>query len=71
MLARVPIISACDPRRESMLAYASPSYKIARMITVLVIDYLRTNNFIFDTNPFTKHLTFIILQSTSSFILAK
>ena len=29
MLARVPIISAYDPRRESMLAYASPSYEIA------------------------------------------
>ena len=28
MLARVPIISAYDPRRESMLSYASPSNKI-------------------------------------------
>ena len=46
MLARVPIISAYDPRRESMLAYASPSYKIAIMITGLVIDYLGTNNFL-------------------------
>ena len=33
MLARVPIISAYDPMRESMLAYASPSYEIAIMIT--------------------------------------
>ena len=45
MLARVPIISAYDPR-EIMLAYASPSYKIAIMITGLVIDSLGTNNFL-------------------------
>ena len=38
MLARVPIISAYDPSRESMLAYASPSNKIAIMITVLVVS---------------------------------
>ena len=43
MLARVPIISAYDPSRESMLAYASPSNKIAIMITGLVIDCLGTN----------------------------
>ena len=42
MLARVPIISAYDPSREIMLAYASPSNKIAIMITGLVIDYLGT-----------------------------
>ena len=42
MLARVPNISAYDPRRESMLAYAYPSNKIARMITGLVIDCLGT-----------------------------
>ena len=46
MFARVPIISAYDPRRESMLAYASPSYKIAIMITGLVIDFLGTNIFL-------------------------
>ena len=69
MLARDPIISAYDPRRESMLAYASSSTKIAIMITGLVIDCLGTNNFLVDTNPFSKHLTFIILQRTSSFIL--
>ena len=46
MLARVPIISAYDPSRESMLAHASPSYKIAIMITGLVIDFLGTNNFL-------------------------
>ena len=44
MFARVPIIRACDPRRENMLAYASPSYKIAIVIIVLVIDCLGTNN---------------------------
>ena len=46
MLARVPIISAYDPSRGSMLAYASPSNKIAIMITGLVIDCLGTNNFL-------------------------
>ena len=40
MLARVPITSAYDPRRESMLAYASPSYEIAMTITGLVNDCL-------------------------------
>ena len=46
MFARFPTISAYDPRRESMLAYASPSYKIAIMIIGLVIDCLGTNNFL-------------------------
>ena len=46
MLARVPIISVYDPSRESMLAYASPSNKIAIMITSLDIDCLGTNNFL-------------------------
>ena len=46
MLARVPIISAYDPSRESMLAYASPSNNIAKLITGLVIDCLGTNNFL-------------------------
>ena len=50
MLDRVPIISAYDPSRESMLAYASPSYKIAIMITGLVIDCLGTNNFLVKTS---------------------
>ena len=40
MLARVPIISAYDPSRESMLAYASPSYEIAMTTTGLVNDCL-------------------------------
>jgi hypothetical protein len=43
MLARVPIISAYDPSTESMLAHASPSFKIAIMTTGLVIDCLGTN----------------------------
>ena len=46
MVARVPIISAYDPRRESMLAYASPSNRIAIVITGLVIDCLGTNKFL-------------------------
>ena len=64
MLARVPIISAYDPSRESMLAYdpsresmlayASPSNKIAIMITGLVIDCLGTNNFLCDKKLSTK-----------------
>ena len=46
MLARVPIISAYDPSREIMLAHASPSYKIATMITGLIMDHLGTNDFL-------------------------
>ena len=44
ILARVPFINPYDPSRESMLAHASPSYKIAIMITGLVINCLGTNN---------------------------
>ena len=54
MLARVPIISAYDPRRESKLAYASPSNKIAIVITDLVIDCLGTNNFLVTTSSLLK-----------------
>ena len=50
MLARVPIISAYDLIRESMLAYASPSNKIAIVITGLVIDCLGTNKFLVTTS---------------------
>ena len=71
MFARVAIISAYDPSRESMLAYASPSYKIATMITGLVIDCLWTNHSLVLQKLSTKQLTFIILQITHSFILAK
>ena len=48
MLARVPIISAYDPSRESILAHGSPSCKIARMIAGLVIDCLGTNDLLID-----------------------
>ena len=71
MLARVPIISAYDPSMDSMLAHASPSYKIAIMITDLVIDCLGTNPSLVLQKLSTKQLTFIILQITRSFILAK
>ena len=54
MLARVPIISAYYPRRESMLAYASPSNKIAITITGLVIDCLGTNNLLVDKGSLLK-----------------
>ena len=75
MLSRVPIISAYDPSRESMLAHASPSYKIAIIITGLVIDHLGTNVFLVDKSYLlllSRNL-FIVLfsQSTHSFILAK
>ena len=40
MLARVPIINAYDPSRESMLAYASASYETAIVITGLVNNCL-------------------------------
>ena len=54
MLARVPIISAYDPSRESMLAYASPSNKIAIMIIGLVIDCLGKNNLLVDKSSLLK-----------------
>ena len=75
MLARVLIISAYDPITESMLAHASPSYKIAIMITGLVIDCLGANDFLVDKiyPLFLPYNLFIVLfsQSTRSFILAK
>ena len=45
MLARVPIISAYDPRRESMLAYAAPSNRIAIVITGLVKQSIAQGQF--------------------------
>ena len=54
MLARVPIISAYDPTRESMLAYASPSNRIAIVITGQVIDCLGTSNFLVTTSSLLK-----------------
>ena len=45
MLARVPIISAYDPSRESMLAYASPSNRIAIVIVGLVTQSIAYGQF--------------------------
>ena len=74
MLARVPIISAYDPSRETILAHASPSHKITRMITGLVIDCLGTNDFLVDKSYLLllpcNLLVVLFSQSTSSFILA-
>ena len=52
MLAIVPIISAYDPSSESMLAHASPSYKIAIMIIGVVFDCLGTKYFSCVTKAF-------------------
>ena len=71
MLARVPILSAYDPSPESMLAHASPSYKIATMITGLVIDCLWTNHSLVLQKLSTKQLNFIILKFTHSFIISQ
>ena len=75
MLARVPIISAYDPSRESMLAYASPSYKVKIMIIGLVIDCLGTNDFLIDKSYLLllpcNFFVVLFSQSTRSFILAK
>ena len=67
-LARVPIISAYDPSRESMLAYASPSNKIAIVITGLVIDCLGTNNFLVTKISLLK-LTQLCLHLNSPYFL--
>ena len=75
LVVRVPIISAYDPSRESMLAHASPPYKIATMITGLLTDHLGTNVFLVDKSyllllPCNLFLV-LFSQSTRSFILAK
>ena len=59
MLARVPIVSAYDPSRESMLAYASPSNKIAIMIIGLVIDCLGTISQLIPPLFHTRYIYFI------------
>ena len=64
MLSRRPIISAYDPSRESMLAYASPSYRIAIVITGLVIDCLGTNKFLVTKSSLVK-LTSLLLYLNS------
>lgn len=68
MLARVPIISAYDPRRESMLAYASPSNKIAIVITGLVIDCLGTNNFLVTKSSLLKLTQLCIYLNSPQFL---
>ena len=68
MFARVPIISAYDPRRESMLVYASPSNKIAIVITGLVIDCLRTNNFLVTTNSLLKLIQLCLYLNSPYFL---
>ena len=67
MLARVPIISAYDPSRESMLAHASPSCRIARIITGTCYRLPRDKWLSY----WQKLSTFITLQFIRSFILAK
>ena len=69
MLARVPIISAYDPRRESMLAYASPSNKIAIVITGLVIDCLGTNNFLVTKSSLLKLIQLCLYLNSPQFYL--
>ena len=73
MLAMGPIMSAHDPSRETMLAHASPPYKIARMITGTCYRLLGTNDFLVDKSYpilLTCNLFVVLfLQSTSSFIL--
>ena len=68
MLAIVPIISAYDPCRENMLAYASPSNKIAIMITGLVTDCLGTNKFLVTKSSLLK-LTQLCLYLNSPYFL--
>ena len=70
MLARVPIISAYDPRRESMLAYASPSNKIAIMITGLVIDCLETNNFLVTKSSLLKLIQLCLYINSPYFLFS-
>ena len=83
MLARVPIISAYAPSRESMLAHASPSYKITTMITRLVIDHLGTNEFLVEKSYplllpcnlfvvlFSQSTRSLFLQNSSILVLGK
>ena len=61
MLARVPIISPYDPRRESMLAYASPSNRIAIVITGLVTSSIAQGQFDNPYHHFSTLAIFILL----------
>ena len=57
-----PIISTDDPSRESMLAHASPSYKITRMITGTCYRLPRDNSANPTTTfPHSLHLLFALL----------
>ena len=60
-LARVPIISVYDPRRESMLAYASPSNRIAIVITGLVTQSIAQGHFHHSYNYFPTLALFTLL----------
>ena len=71
MLSRVPIISAYDPSRESMLAYASPSNKIAIMITGLVIDCLGTNNFLVTKSSLLKLIQLCLYLNSPYFLFTR
>ena len=71
MLARVPIISAYDPIRESMLANASPSNKIAVMITGLFIDCLGTNNFLVRKSSLLKLTQLFLLLNSPYFLFTR
>ena len=61
MLARVPIISAYDPSRESMLAYASPSNRIAIVITGLVTQSIAQGQFHNSYHHFSTLVIFTLL----------
>ena len=71
MLARVPIISAYDPNRESMLAYASPSNKIAIIITGLVIDCLGTKNFLVEKISLLKLIQLCLYLNSPYFLFTR
>ena len=68
IFASVPITSAYDPSRESMLAYASPSYKIAIGSTSLVIDCLGTNNFLVTKSSLLKLIQLCLYLNSSYFL---
>ena len=68
-LARVPIISAYDPSRESMLAYASPSNRIAIVITSLVTQSIAQGQFHNSYHHFSTLAIFTLLLLNSPQLL--
>ena len=54
-----------------MLAHASPSYKIAIMITSLVIDCLGTNNFLVTKNSLLKLTQLFIYLNSPQFLFTR